>query len=106
MAFNKTPTNWIPNYSSNGSALSIPLASFPELTVAEADTVSGDIRKILFAIMEQLIGKWNSTNTADRPEKMTVSRSTGVNELNGEVTKQFVLTFVTNVLSQEVVDES
>lgn len=41
MAFNPLPTNLIPSWSENGTNVTFPIASVPELTAAEADAVTG-----------------------------------------------------------------
>ena len=106
MAFDKTPSVWILGWSEDGTNITVPIASFPELTAVEADGTSGDIRKILFALMEKLISAWNSTPIADRPAKMNIFRSTNVNDQTGVVTKQFSLIFNTVISGQEVQDEA
>ena len=106
MAFDKKPSTWIPNWSENGSDITVPIATFPEMTDAEADATTGDIRKVLFAIMEQLWAKWLATATADRPAKMTINRGTSTDDRTGVVTKQFTLVFKTQVSGQEVADEA
>jgi hypothetical protein len=105
MAFNPQPNTWIASWSEDGTTISVPIASFPELTAAEADGATGDIRKILYAICEQLYQEWNSTLAGDRPSKMTVGRTSTVNEANDEITKRYTFTFVTTPSATEVVDE-
>ena len=106
MAFNKAPANWIPNWSSNGTSITIPIASFPELSAAEADVTTGDIRKIVFAIMEELYGKYNSTDNADKPAMMSLSKSASVNTSTGVTTNTYSVTIKTSTTAQEVVDEA
>lgn len=107
MAFDPAPSTWIPGWSENGTDITIAAltTAFPEMTAAEADASTGDIRKVLFAICESLNAKWLATAAADRPAKMTIARSSSVNETTDEVTKRFTFTFVSGVLSQEVVAE-
>ena len=52
MAQDLKPSTWIPGWSENGTAIAIAdlVAAFPELTVAEADADTGDIRKVMFAV--------------------------------------------------------
>lgn len=75
------------------------------MTAAEADAATGDIRKVLYAICEKLWAEWNSRASADLPTKMSISRSTTVNEITDACTKRFTFTFVTVATSMEVTPE-
>ena len=106
MAFSPVPTDWIASWSEDGTDITVPIASFPELTAAEADAASGDIRKIAFAWMEKLFQAWNGKATADRPVKWTMAKSANVNTSTGVTTVQYVATFYVQTTAQEVADES
>jgi len=106
MAFDDTPANWIASFGEDGTNIGVPIASFPELTEAEADGTTGDIRKIWFAILEKLWNEWNDRAAGDRPGKWTQTKSMSVNTTTGVVTTTYVSTIYTGVLTQEVVDES
>lgn len=106
MAFSDTPTDWISGLAENGTILSFPLASFPELTADEAHGTTGDIRKIWFAILEKLWNEWNDRAAGDRPGKWTQTKSISINTSTGVVTTTYVSTIYTDILTQEVVDES
>ena len=105
MAFDPQPSTWINSWSEDGTTISVPIASFAEMTAGEADATTGDIRKVLFAICEHLYQEWNTTLTGDRPTKMTIGRTSTVNEANDEITKRYTLTFITTSASTEVVNE-
>ena len=105
MAFSKTPTDWIPSWSENGTDISVPIASFTELTDAEADGANGDIRKIAFAWMEALWLEWNSLETANRPTKWNLTKSASVNTSTGITTIQYIQTFYVETTAQDVADE-
>ena len=105
MAFDPTPTTWIPSISEDGTNLIIPLASLPELTAAEADAVTGDIRKIAFAINAALRAAWVAQATADRPAQMVLSESNRVDNDTGKITRTFASTFELGVSAIEVEDE-
>jgi len=105
MAFNKTPTTWIASWSENGTYITVPVASFAELTSAEADETTGDIRKIAWALLEHMYGTYNDTATADRPSMWTCTKSSSVNATTGVVTNIFTNTLYTQILTQEVEDE-
>ena len=106
MAFVAQPDTWIANWSEDGVDISVPLATFTELTAAEADGTTGDIRKLLFAICYELFESWNGKATADRPSNMTISKSTLVDNPNATLTHTFSFKFVCEIGAQEVKDES
>jgi len=93
MAFSEVPTDWLADWSEDGTDITVPIATFPELTAAEADAVTGDIRKILYAICEKLYQQWLATESADRPSRMSITRSTAVDEVNDRFTRTFQIGF-------------
>ena len=105
MAFEATPTEWIPGWSEDGTDISVPIASFPELSVAEADGTDGDIRKIMFAICDKLWDVWNSTVEADRPGKMIITKSSSPNVSTGVTPHSYTFTFHNVITAQDVADE-
>ena len=106
MAFSKTPTGWLGNgYSEDGNDLTIPLSALPELSAGEADAATGDIRKILFALCSAMEAKFASLALADRPAKMTITKTQGT--LQGSTLQiGFNFNFHLEVAGLEVVDES
>ncbi len=105
MAFNPAPNAWIPSWSEDGTNITVPIASFPELTAAEADGATGDIRKVMFAVLDKLWDHWNSLPAADRPTKMQVRRSTITNDAAGTQDRAYTFTFTTAVSVEEIVSE-
>jgi hypothetical protein len=107
MAFSKVPTAWLPSWilTDTDTKISVPIASFAELTAGEADAASGDIRKIAFAWMEALWLEWNSLATADRPTKWNLTKTGSVNTSTGITTIQYVQTFYVETTAQDVADE-
>jgi len=106
MAFDSKPSTWLPNWSEDGTDISVPLATFPEMTAAEADAEVGDIRKVLFAIAEKVHDSWNNTAQADRPTQMYIAKSSSVNSTTGVVTNTYTLRFYCEIGTQEVADEA
>jgi len=85
--------------------VTFPIASVPELTAAEADADTGDIRKVLFALLDQIADVWYDQETADRPVNMTIFRSSSTDPETGEVTRNYQIQFNLAVGAIEVVDE-
>lgn len=105
MAWVKTITGWIPSWSSNGATISIPITSFPQMTAAEADITTGDIRKVLYAIVEACWLKWNGLAAIDRSVNMVLSKNSYVNPTNGITTHTYTFTFQNVTTAQDVADE-
>lgn len=105
MAFDDTPTAVIASWSEDGTNVTFPIASVPELTAAEADAVTGDSRKIIFALCEKFYQWYNALASADRPTRLTIIRGNSTNESTGRVTRTYTFQFVTAIGSIEVVDE-
>lgn len=105
MAFDKLPDSWISGLTEDGTDMTIPLASIAELTAAEADTVTGDIRKVWFALCKHMQDTWLATASADRPSKMTFSKSVSESPTTGKQTQAFTVQFVTDITGIEVADE-
>ena len=105
MAFDKTPTTWLANWSEDGTDITVPVATFTELTAAEADAANGDIRKIVFALLEHLYQGWIGTASADRPVKWTMSKTATINAVNNAITSRYVVTLITDIGTQEVREE-
>lgn len=105
MAFNPLPQTWFAGLTDDGTDITLPIASIPELSAAEIDAATGDIRKMLYAITELAWTKWNALPTADRPAKMTINKSASVNATTGLVTNTYVFTFVNAITGQDVATE-
>ncbi len=75
MAFDATPTTHISGLSEDGTDLTIPLASIAELTAAEADASSGDIRQITHGLAEMLFKVYDDMAEADLPTKVSATRT-------------------------------
>lgn len=76
-----------------------------ELTELEIDASGGDWRKMVFGIVEMLYQRWNNTPTADRPTKLSVSRSSSTNESTGVTTRFYTFQVLIEPGSVEVVSE-
>lgn len=103
MAFDPKPSTWIPSWSEDGTDVTFPLASLPELTAAEADATTGDIRKVYYALLAKMQAVWDALATADRPAKMTLYHTSSV---SGDViTHTYTATFRNSITAQDVADE-
>jgi hypothetical protein len=105
MAFTKTPTSWLTSWAEDGTNITVPIASIPELTAAEADAATGDIRKILWALSEKMWQRWDALVTADKPANMTIRKFSRIDPSTSEVTSTYTFEFVLTPGSFEVTDE-
>jgi hypothetical protein len=105
MAFNPAPTSFFANWSEDGANITLPIASVPELTAAEADATTGDIRKVLFAIIERAAVAYAALAAADKPGKMAIDRSNFLRS-DGNIDRTFTVTFTLAPASIDVADEA
>lgn len=106
MAFSSTPTGWFASWAEDATNITVPIASFPGLTAATADGSTGDIRKIIYAILDRCWIKWAGLAVADRPAKMTMSKASSTDPISLVTTHTFTVTFKTSGAGQDVVAES
>jgi hypothetical protein len=103
--FDKTPNTWLPGITVENNNLVIPLSVIPELQSSEVVGSNADIRKVMFALVDMLYNRWNSTLQADRPVRMSITRSTQFNDLSGATTRNYTQQFQVSPLGIEVVNE-
>ena len=104
MAFtDKSPAAWLgAGYNSSTGKIELNTFDAPtnklliELTDAEADETTGDIRKLMFGVIEGLYTKikpkLDSLDAANRPSQFTFFRSNSVAD-DGGVTRVYNFTF-------------
>ena len=107
MAQNLTPSHWISGYelTDTNTKISIPIASLPGLDATEANASTGDIRKVARALLAALYAAWLGEDAADRPQRMTLSRSTSVDDLTETTVRNYGASFRVATSGEEVVDE-
>ena len=94
------------NYAFGTPDIVISNVDNPSITDAEADAVTGDSRRILFGLLQDMYTRFNAIDAADRPTKMTFLRSTSVNDVTQQGTVTFTLRFTTDDVVTEVADEA
>lgn len=70
-----TPSQLFPGMSADATTITIPLADLAGLTQAEADPATGDGREVSRILLETMVSKVSALAVANRPTKMTVSKS-------------------------------
>ena len=99
------PAQWVANWSEDATNITIPIASIPEITAAEADGTTGDMRKCIYALLAKFYAFWLTIPTVDRPAMMTIYRSTSTNDVTGEIRQTFQFQFKVTQTGMEVADE-
>ena len=105
MAFDPKPSSFLTDWSEDGTDITVPIASFSELTAAEADATTGDWRKIVFAFLEHLYSYYTSLPSGDQPTKLAITRTTTVTS-EDVMTRTYTIRITSDILSKEVSDES
>jgi hypothetical protein len=105
MAVNSAPSAWVASWSEDGTSVTFPIASVSELTAAEADGTTGDMRKVWYALNAKMFAEYNALASADRPTRMSLYKSVSVDPATGRSTITFTATFVTTEGSVEVIAE-
>jgi hypothetical protein len=112
----KSPASWLGagyNASTGKIELNTSTAAtnklLTELTDAEANETTGDIRKLLFGILDGLYVKYQEKNSAlaiaNRPERVTFTRNTSVNDATGLINRSYTVNIQLEAASIEVANE-
>lgn len=97
MAYDNSISTWIANYAYSAPNITVPLATFPEISADEAHTTTGSIGNFLFGFLHALYAKWLTVAVADRPTSWTCYKQDATDNTTGKVTTTFVLTFTTSL---------
>lgn len=97
------PIDLFAGYTSNGTSITIPIASLSGLSAAEVSASNGDGREVARAIITQIFTAINGLDSVNKPTKMCVSRS-NLSGINSDTVRQsytfsFDLTINSNSLS-------
>ena len=115
MSFNPSPSGWLgAGYTLSGSGTTAAInfgisgntnATLPEITTAEANSSTGDVRKIYYGIVEQLYQSFLAKAVADRPNRMTITKNAGVDATTGLITTNYTFQFVLAASGLDVTSE-
>ena len=105
LTYSELPTAWIASWSEDGTNVTFPIASVPELSAAEADAATGDFRRVWYAICKQIADEYEELPVVERPAKMRVFSSASIDPNTNTVSRSFTMQFDTDVLTEEVQDE-
>jgi len=107
MAFDPAPSGWFPGITNSATELTIPFTSLNQLTQADTDPATGDVREIVYHFCEAFSDQWANTADADRPDKATISTSTSVQTVSGSevLTKIYTIRVELDVGAVDVSDE-
>jgi len=107
MAFDPAPSGWFPGLTNSATELTIPFTALNDLTQADSDPSTGDIRAIVYNFCEAFNDKWAATAEEDRPDKTTINASTSVQTASGSevLTKIYTIRVELDVSAVDVSDE-
>lgn len=109
MAFNKAPTELFAGYSSDGTNITIPIASISGLTAAEADTTTGDWRSIFLSLCATAFTHYDGLADEDRPTALIASPPTQYpvtsGDLEGTFRQTYSFVFYNTFAMPDVADE-
>lgn len=107
MAFNSTPSKLFgSNYDYSSPDITInTLTDNPSIDDDEANATTGDYRKILFGLLQDMYARFNALSAADKPTKMQILRATSINDVTQQGTVTFTIRFTTEDVVTEVADE-
>jgi len=118
MAYTPVPSTWLGSgYTLSGSGASAAInfgingntnPTFTEITAAEANATTGDIRKILYGILEGIYVKYQAVAAvpANLPNRLTISRNSSVNSTTNLITTNYSVSFVLEASGLEVTAEA
>ena len=106
MAFSAIPTAFLgAGYVADATTLTVLLANVSQITSVEADEATGDSRKIIYGLLD----KWNTVyaalEAADRPARMTMSKSTGSVGASNQFNVTFTINFTVAAATVDVAAE-
>ena len=105
MAINVSPSAWIADYASDGTNITIPIASLQGLTSAEADAATGDIRKLLLAFEATMFATWDGKPQASQPKEWTVAFLPKTDDVAGTAAYSYTHKFIIKPTGVDVVNE-
>ena len=102
MAFDPSPTGYYPNINVTGVIGGVTGVFFPYEDLESYDYVvatgDGDIRQLMYSLIEPMADTYLALATADRPGQVTITRSSTVPSTSGVETIRKNYTFTINVL--------
>ena len=104
MAYSQLPTDLFAGMSEDGTDLTIPLASVPGLSAAEADAVTGDPKEIARAMVERVFQWYSGLASVDQPVAFTAAKAVSL-QTSGDMAGKHRNTY-TIVVYTEVADEN
>ncbi len=105
MTIDVAPSTWISGYASDGTNITIPIASLEGLTAGEANATTGDIRKLMLAFETTMFNTWDAKTQAAQPKEWTSALLVKSDDIARTASYKFTNTFQIKPLSIDVVNE-
>ena len=103
MAFNPAPNALFPSWAEDGTNITVPLASITDLTAVEADGTTGDWRAVMLRILDHVWDYQQGLATADKPTKVTISRTR--RESGANIINEYRFNFSTDIDANSMASE-
>jgi len=94
----------VATFASSEDYFAIPISALPELTLADCDGATGDIRKILYALAVAMYEAYMALPAGDRPAKWVPGTSTQTTT-SGSVQRLYNNRFTTTFTDETVAPE-
>jgi len=106
MPFDAKPTVLLgSNYLADATNVTIKIADIPQLIAAEADELTGDSRKLLYAILDKVQTAYAALPDVDKPTKVRIQRSSTAPNAAGTFQTTFTLSFTLAIAGAGVAAE-
>ena len=93
------PTDIFSGYTADGSGFTIPFASIPGLTAAEAHPATGDAREVLRLILEKYFSAIETMPVNERPVSMTINRGALIGLTASSVRRSYSISFEESIVA-------
>lgn len=108
MAYSQKPSDWFANYSLGSSQAKFNTSTNGSPTLSEvsdttANATTGDVRQLLWAILNHAYTYYLGLAGADRPQKMVMNRTTS-EDANGNVNRTISVTWIMDETMTNTVD--
>ena len=91
--------------SADGSSLIFPMAVFDDLSLAEADSKTGDSRKVIYEFIKLFHNAYQTIPEADRPTQIQSSEGIPTGQSPGEIRKSYTFSFDLDISGVDVAGE-
>ena len=97
------PSAWLDSYASDGTTITLPIASITGLNVSDAHTTTGDIREITKYLIQTLLTHQDAVTEGEKIESMTITKNQSI-AVAGKVRTKYSVVFSCDIEETAVED--